>query len=55
MTTGREHGRHVIQGGTGPRRRARRDVWDDQGMTGSFLVARLHVDLQRTSSAVCSR
>jgi len=24
-------------------------------MTGSFLVARLHVDLQRTSSAVCSR
>lgn len=23
-------------------------------MTGTFLVARLHVDLQRTSSAVCS-
>jgi hypothetical protein len=23
-------------------------------MTGSFLVARLHVDLQRVASAVCS-
>jgi hypothetical protein len=23
-------------------------------MIGSFLVARLHVDLQRTASAVCS-
>jgi len=24
-------------------------------MTGSFLVARLHVDLQRVSSAACRR
>ena len=55
MTTGREHGRHALQGGTGPRRLAPGDVWDDTTMTGSFLVARLHVDLQRTSSAVCSR
>jgi hypothetical protein len=27
---------------------------DAGAMTGSFLVARLHVDLQRVSSAVCS-
>jgi hypothetical protein len=30
------------------------DLWDDLRMTGSFLVARLHVDLQRVASAVCS-
>jgi hypothetical protein len=29
-------------------------VWDDLPMTGSYLVARLHVDLQRVASAVCS-
>jgi hypothetical protein len=26
----------------------------DLSMTGSYLVARLHVDLQRVASAVCS-
>jgi hypothetical protein len=30
------------------------NLWDDLRMTGSFLVARLHVDLQRVASAVCS-
>ena len=54
MTTGREHGGHDGKGGTATGKLARRDVWDDQDMTGSFLVARLHVDLQRTASAVCS-
>ena len=29
-------------------------LWDDLSMTGSHLVARLHVDLQRVASAVCS-
>ena len=54
MTTGREHGGHVGKGGTAARRAARWDMWDDNVMTGLFLVARLHVDLQRTASAVCS-
>ena len=29
-------------------------MWENLSMTGSYLVARLHVDLQRVSSAVCS-
>jgi hypothetical protein len=28
-------------------------LWDDLPMTCSYLVARLHVDLQRVASAVC--
>ena len=28
-------------------------LWDNGLMTGIVLVARLHVDLQRVSSAIC--
>jgi hypothetical protein len=28
-------------------------LWEDFAMTGALLTARLHVDLQRVSSAVC--
>jgi len=29
-------------------------MWQDVPVIATFLVARLHVDLQRTSSAICS-
>ena len=31
-----------------------RALWNTDGMLCRYLVARLHVDLQRVSSAVCS-
>ena len=49
MTTGREDDGHtssVAQEGPG-------GLWDDGYMTGTPLVARLHVDLQRVASAAC--
>jgi hypothetical protein len=50
VQTRRQEGSHAFQGDTA----ARGGVCDPGAMTGSFLVARLHVDLQRVASAVCS-
>jgi hypothetical protein len=48
----RQEGTHGVKGGTGP---AGLPLCDPGRVIGTYLVARLHVDLQRVSSAVCSR
>jgi len=55
MPPGRQHSTHVLQPGTAhPSGGLRACLWEPGSMTSQFLVARLHVDLQRVSSAVCS-
>jgi hypothetical protein len=54
MQTGCEQG-HALQTRTSaPKGDGGTVLCDDLTMTRSYLVARLHVDLQRVSSAVCS-